>query len=157
MSRYKTFIFHFRETSEDPHSPALVESIDTHLTFCISSTYLHSSKYLQCTTYSPISPANQALFFLAPKEISYRKCRAVSSLLQTMQRYTYFLTGWQSMLFIWSLTDRNRITYSEPVWEIGPTWELRTATPVPRPIQYTEMDLRNKTTSELRTQSPRCP
>ncbi len=27
----------------------------------------------------------------------------------------------------------------------------RTATPVPRPIQYTEIDLRNKTTSELRT------
>ncbi len=34
---------------------------------------------------------------------------------------------------------------------MGTTWELRTATPVPRPIQYTEMDLRNKTTSELRT------
>ena len=31
------------------------------------------------------------------------------------------------------------------------TWELRTATPVPRPIKYTEVDLRNKTTSELRT------
>ncbi len=36
-------------------------------------------------------------------------------------------------------------------WEIGTTWELRTATSVPRPIQYVEMDLRNKTTSELRT------
>ncbi len=31
------------------------------------------------------------------------------------------------------------------------TWELRAATPVPRPIQYIEIDLRNKTTSEFRT------
>ena len=36
-------------------------------------------------------------------------------------------------------------------WEIGTTWELRTATSVPRPIQYTEMDLENKNTSEFRT------
>ena len=36
-------------------------------------------------------------------------------------------------------------------WEIGTTWELRTATPVIRPIQYTQMDLRNGTTSELNT------
>ncbi len=36
-------------------------------------------------------------------------------------------------------------------WEIGTTWELRAATPAPRLIQYTEMDLRNKTTSEFRT------
>ncbi len=36
-------------------------------------------------------------------------------------------------------------------WEIGTTWELSTATPVPRPTQCTEMDLKNKTTSELRT------
>ncbi len=36
-------------------------------------------------------------------------------------------------------------------WEIGTNWELRTATPVPRPIHYTGMDLRNRTTSELRT------
>ncbi len=35
-------------------------------------------------------------------------------------------------------------------WEIGKTWELRTATPVPRPIQCIELDLRNKTTSEFR-------
>ncbi len=35
-------------------------------------------------------------------------------------------------------------------WEIGTTWEL-TAAPVPRPIQYIELDLRNKTTSEFRT------
>ncbi len=36
-------------------------------------------------------------------------------------------------------------------WEIGTTWELRAATPVPRSIQYIEMDLRNKTTSEFGT------
>ncbi len=36
-------------------------------------------------------------------------------------------------------------------WEIGTTWELRTAIPVPRPIQYIEIDLRNKTTPEFRT------
>ncbi len=36
-------------------------------------------------------------------------------------------------------------------WEIGTTWELRTATSVPRSIHYIEMDLRNKTTSEFRT------
>ncbi len=36
-------------------------------------------------------------------------------------------------------------------WEIGTTWELRTATSVPMPIQYREIDLRNKTTSEFRT------
>ncbi len=35
--------------------------------------------------------------------------------------------------------------------EIGTTWELRTATPFPRPIQYIEINLRNKTTSEFRT------
>ncbi len=35
-------------------------------------------------------------------------------------------------------------------WEIWTTWELRTATSVPRSIQYIEMDLRNKTTSEFR-------
>ncbi len=35
--------------------------------------------------------------------------------------------------------------------EIGTTWELRVATSIPRPIQYTEMDLGNKTTSEFRT------
>ncbi len=34
--------------------------------------------------------------------------------------------------------------------EIGTTWELRAATSVPRPIQYTEMDPRKKTTSEFR-------
>ena len=36
-------------------------------------------------------------------------------------------------------------------WEIGTTWEFRTATSVPMPIQYTEIDLRNKATSEFRT------
>ena len=36
-------------------------------------------------------------------------------------------------------------------WEIGTTWQLRTATAVPKSIQYTEMDLRNNTTSEWRT------
>ncbi len=36
-------------------------------------------------------------------------------------------------------------------WEIVTTWELRTTTSVPRLIQYIEMDLRNKTTSEFRT------
>ncbi len=36
-------------------------------------------------------------------------------------------------------------------WEIGATWELRTATSVPRSMQHIEMDLRNKTTSEFRT------
>ena len=36
-------------------------------------------------------------------------------------------------------------------WEIGTTWELRTSTPVPRPIQYIELDLRNKITSEFKT------
>ena len=35
--------------------------------------------------------------------------------------------------------------------EIGTTWELRTATSDPRSIDYTEMDQRNKTTSEFRT------
>ncbi len=35
--------------------------------------------------------------------------------------------------------------------QIGTTWELRTATRVPMRIRYTEMNLRNKTTSELRT------
>ena len=39
--------------------------------------------------------------------------------------------------------------------EIGTTWELRTATSAPRPIQYTEMDLRNKATSEFRKVSHR--
>ncbi len=46
-------------------------------------------------------------------------------------------------------------TTAKPVFkttrEIGTTWELRTATPVPRPIQDIETDLRNKTTSEFRT------
>ena len=37
------------------------------------------------------------------------------------------------------------------IWEIGATWELRTATSVPSSIHHTEMDLRNKTTSEFRT------
>ena len=36
-------------------------------------------------------------------------------------------------------------------FQIGTTWELRRATSVPRPIQYREMELRNKTTSEFRT------
>ena len=36
-------------------------------------------------------------------------------------------------------------------WEIGTPWELRTAISVPISIQYIEMDLGNKTTSELRT------
>ncbi len=36
-------------------------------------------------------------------------------------------------------------------WEIGTAWELRTPTSGPLPIQYIEMDLRNKTTSEFRT------
>ncbi len=36
-------------------------------------------------------------------------------------------------------------------WEIGTTWELRPATSVARPIQHIKIDLRNKTTSELRT------
>ena len=35
-------------------------------------------------------------------------------------------------------------------WEIGTTWQLRTSTGVPSPIQYMEMDLRNQTTSEFR-------
>ena len=34
---------------------------------------------------------------------------------------------------------------------MGTTWELRTATSVPRSIHDIEMDLRNKTTSEFRT------
>ena len=36
-------------------------------------------------------------------------------------------------------------------WEIGTTWELRAAILVPMPIQYIEMDLRKKNTSEFRT------
>ena len=36
-------------------------------------------------------------------------------------------------------------------WEIGTTWELRTATSVPRSIHYIGIDLKNKTTSEFRT------
>ena len=35
--------------------------------------------------------------------------------------------------------------------EIGTTWELRTVTSVHRPVQYIEMDLRDKTTSEFWT------
>ncbi len=35
--------------------------------------------------------------------------------------------------------------------KIGTTWELRTATLVPRSIHYIEIDLRNKTISEFRT------
>ncbi len=35
--------------------------------------------------------------------------------------------------------------------EIGTTCELRTTTSVPKPIQYIEIDLRNETTSEIRT------
>ena len=35
----------------------------------------------------------------------------------------------------------------QTTWEIGTTWELRKATPVPRPIQDIEIDLKNKTTS----------
>ncbi len=38
-------------------------------------------------------------------------------------------------------------------WEIGTTWELRTATSVPGFIHYVEMDLRNKTILEFRTVS----
>ncbi len=37
-----------------------------------------------------------------------------------------------------------------PDWKIGTAWELRTAASIPMPIQYIEMDLRNKTTSEFR-------
>ena len=39
------------------------------------------------------------------------------------------------------------------IWEIGTTWELRTATSIPRSIlnHYTEMDLKNKTTPEFKT------
>ncbi len=36
-------------------------------------------------------------------------------------------------------------------WDKGTTWDLRTATSVPMPIQYIEMELANKTTSEFRT------
>ncbi len=36
---------------------------------------------------------------------------------------------------------------------MGTTWELRTATSGPRYFHYIEMDLRNKTTSEVRTVS----
>ena len=36
-------------------------------------------------------------------------------------------------------------------WAIGTAWGLRTAVSVPRSIQYIEMALRNKTTSEFRT------
>ncbi len=39
----------------------------------------------------------------------------------------------------------------ESTGEVGTSWELKTATSVPMPIQYIEMDLRNKTTSEFRT------
>ncbi len=38
-------------------------------------------------------------------------------------------------------------------WKIGTTWELRTVTPVPMPVQDMKMDLGNKTTSEFRTVS----
>ncbi len=41
-------------------------------------------------------------------------------------------------------------TVFKTTWEIGTAWELRAATSVPRSIQYIEMDLRNKTTSEFR-------
>ncbi len=54
----------------------------------------------------------------------------------------------------------SRLWYTvKPVWEIGTTWELRAATLVPMPIQYIEVDLRNKTTYEFRSfsQSLGCP
>ncbi len=42
-------------------------------------------------------------------------------------------------------------TCLKTTWEIGTTWELRTVTSVPRHIQYIEIELGNKTTSEFRT------
>ena len=36
-------------------------------------------------------------------------------------------------------------------WEVGTTWELRTATLAPRPTQDIEIELRNTTTSEFMT------
>ncbi len=55
----------------------------------------------------------------------------------------------------WNRIPEYVISTVKPVfattWERGTTWELRTAIPVPRPIQYTEMYLRNRTTLELRT------
>ncbi len=62
--------------------------------------------------------------------------------------------------FIWSILgdsdydDQNHNTMTpvfKTTWEIGITWKLRTVTPIPMPIQYIEMDLRNKTISEFRT------
>ncbi len=57
---------------------------------------------------------------------------------------------------VWLLLDTKRESYTaKPVfkttWEIGTAWKLRTATPVPRPIEYIEIDLRTKTTLEFRT------
>ena len=36
-------------------------------------------------------------------------------------------------------------------WYMGTTWELRTPTSVPRPVQYIEMDLWNRTPAEFST------
>ncbi len=53
--------------------------------------------------------------------------------------------------FPWGIYVQWNLSFFKATWEIGTTWELRAATSVPRPIQYTEMDMKNKTTSELRT------
>ncbi len=63
--------------------------------------------------------------------------------------YSHTTSSLGSRLKTHTVTDDDIITVRmntvKPVfkatWEIGTTWELRTSTPVPRPIQYMEMDL----------------
>ena len=59
-----------------------------------------------------------------------------------------------TIVCLW-VTVRRKTNTVKPVfkttWEIGTTWEIRPSTSVPRSIHYIVMDLRNKTTSEFRT------
>ncbi len=83
----------------------------------------------------------------------------VSFLLHNMYNLTLNDLYEQSVFLVtyWlhSIQQQNHIQTVKPAfkttWEIGTSWELRTATSVLRPIQCIEIDLRNKTTSEFRT------
>ncbi len=68
-------------------------------------------------------------------------------------RYSLWLTFGQCVTHVWdhSLFANTVTPVFKTTWEIGTTWQLRTATSVPRYIHYIEIDLRNKTTSEFRT------
>ncbi len=79
----------------------------------------------------------------------------------TTERRDNFLTDLTCLVPFYSRNKENlkfchiNINTVKPVFtttcEIGTTWELRTTTSVPQSIQYMEMDLTNKTTSEFRT------